>query len=586
MLRSDMSLHSGHVRLRAVSHRGAPCKGSAPAVSRLTTRIVRAIVATLLLVGVAVGAPAAPAMAATPRFLTLPLASTKGMNIQQAWLWSGGSRDGTAGHDGIDYIKARVDSAPVTWKSFRVVAAAPGRACASRNGHSACGFASPGNWVVMRHRVEGRTWYTFYGHLRTIDSAIPLGRWSDARLVRGQALGMSGYSGDPCCITHLHFELLTGPGHRIDPYGLYARRERYPDPAGKNGRRSAPANAWTTNPPTRAPRHAVVTATPTGSPAVPPPDGGADGVTAISSSELGTCAVFDGRAWCWGHSAGGGLGAGSSGMSAVPVAVAELTAVSAVSAGYDHTCAIADGSAWCWGSNQHGQLGDGTTTNSVTPVEVKGPSGVTAISAGEAHTCAIADGSAWCWGSNAYGQLGDGSTTDRAVPVEVGGLAETSAISAGRGHSCAISSGRASCWGSNDHGQLGDGTHDAAAEPVQVKELGQVDAISAGGAVTCALAQDRAWCWGLRRSDPTDGSRDDSATPVEVTGPEGVTAISAGGHHGCAVAAGRAWCWGADENGQLGDGTFDGGTLADGGSPFRQEPVLVQFPGPAPLPTP
>ena len=232
--------------------RFARWSGRGAAASRRTARALRAIAATLLLLCVAVGVPAAPAVAATPRFLTLPIASTHGMNIQQAWLWSGGSRDGTAGHDGIDYIDAKVDSAPVTWKSFQVVAAAPGRACASRNGQSACGFASAGNWVVMRHSVDGRTWYTFYGHLRTIDPAIPIGRWSDARLARGHSLGMSGHSGDPCCITHLHFELLTGPGHRVDPYGLYARRERYPDPAGKNGRRSASANAWTTNPPTLA----------------------------------------------------------------------------------------------------------------------------------------------------------------------------------------------------------------------------------------------------------------------------------------------------------------------------------------------
>ena len=237
----------------------------------IPTPRVRAILATLVLVCVAVGVPAAPAMAAMPRFLTLPLARTKGMHIQQAWLWSGGSKDGTAGHDGIDYIQGRVDSPPVTWKSFRVVAAAPGQACASRKGHSACGFSSIGNWVVMRHRVDGRTWYTFYGHLRTIDPAIPLGRWSDARLARGQSLGMSGYSGDPCCITHLHFELLKSPGHRVDPYGLYARRERYPDPKGKNGRRSATANAWTTNPPTRAPRYLTADSAPEPSASPTPP---------------------------------------------------------------------------------------------------------------------------------------------------------------------------------------------------------------------------------------------------------------------------------------------------------------------------
>ncbi len=48
--------------------------------------------------------------------------------------------------------------------------------------------------------------------------------------------------------------------------------------------------------------------------------------------------------------------------------------ITAISAGAHHTCAVADGKAFCWGSNGHGQLGNNTTTNSRLPVAVRNTS--------------------------------------------------------------------------------------------------------------------------------------------------------------------------------------------------------------------
>lgn len=181
-----------------------------------------------------------------PRFLTLPFRSTAGMRIEQGWLWVGSGHEPL--HGGVDYIRGQVHKAS-TWKSFPVIAAASGRACAGLDGQPSCGFTGVGNRVVMRHRLNGHWWYTYYGHLRTIDPSIPLNRRSDAKLMRGTFLGAAGYSGDPCCVIHLHFSVFDASYVEWDPYGLYARRGRYPDPAGKNGLRNGPDALWKSDPP-------------------------------------------------------------------------------------------------------------------------------------------------------------------------------------------------------------------------------------------------------------------------------------------------------------------------------------------------
>ncbi len=99
--------------------------------------------------------------------------------------------------------------------------------------------------------------------------------------------------------------------------------------------------------------------------------------------------------------------------------------MTAISAGYQETCAIADGKAYCWGSDTN-TLGDGVTPNSSVPIAVStsgvlGGKTVTNIATGQWHVCAVADGKAYCWGSNSgSGALGNGSWADNAtVPVGV-----------------------------------------------------------------------------------------------------------------------------------------------------------------------
>jgi alpha-tubulin suppressor-like RCC1 family protein len=290
-------------------------------------------------------------------------------------------------------------------------------------------------------------------------------------------------------------------------------------------------------------------------------------ITAISAGNLHSWGIADSRAYCWGWNGRGQLGNGSVTDSSVPVAVAGLTekTVTAISAGYSHSCAVADGRAYCWGNNEVGQLGDNSNTNSPVPVAVAGLTDktVTAISAGGAHSCAVADGQAYCWGYNGDGRLGNNSNTDSPVPVAVAGLTDktVTAISAGGAHSCAVLDGQASCWGQNFYGQLGNNSNTNSPVPVAVTGLAgkTVTAISAGAVHSCAVLDGQTSCWGWNYYGQLgNNSNTNSSVPVAVTGLNGtVTLVSAGYDHSCAVAAGRAYCWGSNNHGELGIGTTD-----------------------------
>jgi Tfp pilus assembly protein PilX len=170
------------------------------------------------------------------------------------------------------------------------------------------------------------------------------------------------------------------------------------------------------------------------------------------TGERHTCAIADGKAYCWGYNYYGQHGTGSTNpTNASPVAVSTSgvlagKTITSISVGERHSCAVADGTAYCWGYNYYGQLGDNTTTNRYSPVAVNA-SGVlagktvTSINAAEKHTCAIADGKMYCWGYNYYGQLGTGSTYPSSlvpVAVSIAGVLAGKTVSDGSTHTDAV----------------------------------------------------------------------------------------------------------------------------------------------------
>jgi len=84
------------------------------------------------------------------------------------------------------------------------------------------------------------------------------------------------------------------------------------------------------------------------------------------------------------------------------------------------------------------------------------------------------------------------------------------------------------------------------------------DALATGGGHSCVVQPDgRTYCWGWQEQGQVgDGSFEYSiATPRLITGAHGAVAIDAGYQHTCAVmAGGGVKCWGYDRFGQVGDG--------------------------------
>jgi uncharacterized protein (TIGR02145 family) len=299
----------------------------------------------------------------------------------------------------------------------------------------------------------------------------------------------------------------------------------------------------------------------------------------IASGNSHTCAVADGKAYCWGQNNWGQLGSNSTTNSSVPVAVDTSGVLSGktvaqIAASHQHTCAVADGKIYCWGRNPYGQLGNSSTTDSLVPVAVD-TSGVlngktiTQISSEYQHTCALASGKVYCWGWNPYGQLGNNSTTDSLVPVAVdtsgvlNGKTVTQ-IAAGSNRTCALAEGQVYCWGHGSNGQLGNNSTVDKKVPVAVDTSGvlsgkTVTQISTGNTHTCALADGKAYCWGYNGNGQLgNNSTTESLVPVAVDTSgvligKTITQIVAGSNYICVVAEGKGYCWGDDQHGQLGN---------------------------------
>lgn len=149
------------------------------------------------------------------------------MNLQQGWVYTAPLPPGCKGdstlHCGIDYIEGTIDNSP-TWQHFPVVAAADGEACGN------C-VDGPGNKVYIKHTVNGKAWYTYYGHLDWIAPWIPIGsRTNTVHVTRGSQIGTAGDRGTNSGWVHLHFGFTDGTacGKAFcwsDPYDLRAKRD-------------------------------------------------------------------------------------------------------------------------------------------------------------------------------------------------------------------------------------------------------------------------------------------------------------------------------------------------------------------------
>jgi len=183
--------------------------------------------------------PPYPTEAAANGFLTYPFRWDEAMRLVAGWEYDDGDF-----HGAIDYVKSG-SSNSAAWARFEVLAAAPGEACWKFGGGN-----DPGQAVVIRHDVDGVRYETRYIHLAAVGADIP--HCPDhLPVARGAVIGMSGDRSwgrcRPPCV-HLHFEVLRND-RPIDPYDLYGRSRRYPQPNGQVAGLMGPGHLWTSDPP-------------------------------------------------------------------------------------------------------------------------------------------------------------------------------------------------------------------------------------------------------------------------------------------------------------------------------------------------
>lgn len=117
-----------------------------------------------------------------------------------------------------------------------------------------------------------------------------------------------------------------------------------------------------------------------------------------------TCAVANEQLFCWGWNSAGQLGIGHRRSTAKPTRVnggdikgKKVAAVSLSGESTARTCAIADGRAYCWGLGGLGVTGRRSLNLPVAvkrlPIEP-----VSEVVVGQ-NTCALVSGSIWCWGT-------------------------------------------------------------------------------------------------------------------------------------------------------------------------------------------
>ena len=123
------------------------------------------------------------------------------------------------------------------------------------------------------------------------------------------------------------------------------------------------------------------------------------------------CAVDSEALKCWGNNFGSPLGRRPGGVRNLPPApIAGLEAgVTAVATELNHSCAVKDGKVYCWGGyNFLGELGSRTPQELGDVVPVDGVEKATQIAVGPRFSCALTgENRVFCWGDNEFGQTGN-----------------------------------------------------------------------------------------------------------------------------------------------------------------------------------
>lgn len=304
------------------------------------------------------------------------------------------------------------------------------------------------------------------------------------------------------------------------------------------------------------------------------------------------CAIAGDKLYCWGKNNYGQLGTGDNNDRPRPFEVGagspmEGKRVEKISLKGEHTCAIAEGRLYCWGRNDDGQLGTGDTYDRSSPVDISNNSilknkKVTDVSTSHINTCVVADSKPYCWGRTRHGGSSGGERYNK--PVDASSTPsknllygkQIESISAGDFGGCASLNSWIYCWGRNDAGSTGTGNYRKAPDPVS--PISHDGALRGGNtpnfrtslAVSsnvCSIANNKLYCWGRNiNSSVGDGTSNIRKRPVLIAGEDDRAVVNGRATNvdlsdgdspsfGCAVISSKAYCWGENTYSNLGDGT-------------------------------
>lgn len=299
------------------------------------------------------------------------------------------------------------------------------------------------------------------------------------------------------------------------------------------------------------------------------PDGPSQWTT-VSAGEQATCAIGDGRLYCWGRNYFGSLGIGASGDTDVrePTPVdSPLTDWIAVDVGASHACGIsASSGVLCWGYAGNGRVGPNAQPVAQLSPVVALAEAATSVAVSESASCATtAAGALMCWGDNGEGELGPdhAALAESATPVAASSIGGWTAVSGGLDKLCGLAGDAVHCWGRANLGGLGNGLWTDQRRFVKV--LSGARAVSVGWnrdtdpsgqdrrelELACALVGGDAQCWGDNRYGQLGrGAATMAIAPEPVAGDHRFSAVAVGASHGCGIADSSLYCWGSTMNGQ------------------------------------
>jgi len=224
-----------------------------------------------------------------------------------------------------------------------------------------------------------------------------------------------------------------------------------------------------------------------------------------------------------------------------------------------------DGTLWAEGINLAGQLGDGSTLTRWFFDQV-GTDTWMSVGVGSNRTVAVrADGTLWAWGlyPNAwFNSLGDGTNVGSSVPIQIGADIDWVMVAVGQFHNVALKvDGTLWAWGSNGQGQLGNGNFGSefrSLVPTQIGTDTDWAYVSAGHTHTLAIKTDGSlWGWGANENGQLgNGTWVRQSAPVRIGIHYDWVNIDAGNSHSIGIRAdGSLWAWGSNWSGALGIGT-------------------------------